>query len=64
MKVKESRQQGDRQQAQLVRERSRNMELQTQLGEMGRSKDHEITQLSSRLLESQEKLKSHDKDRY
>lgn len=47
-----------------MREHSRYKELESQLEQTCRSKDHEITQLSSQLLESREKLKSHNRDRY
>ena len=61
--MKEGRLERERLQAQLVREHSRYKELETKLEQTCRSKDHEITQLSSQLLESREKLKSHNRDR-
>ena len=64
LQVREGQQQGEKMQSHLAREQSRARELQERLEEVCRSKDQEITQLSSQLVEARERLRSKGKDRY
>ena len=63
LQVREGQQQGEKMQSHLAREQSRARELQERLEEVRRSKDQEITQLSSQLVEARERLRSKGKDR-